>query len=169
MNIDLQPAHLEDELVKLVPLTETDFSILFEVASDPLIWEQHPEQDRWKRAVFEKFFRTAIDSRGAFLIIDSRNGEVAGSSRFYEFDPENGSVKIGYTFIARKFWGGSFNRSLKKLMIDHAFRFVDVVYFDIGVRNIRSRKAVEKLGATEVDHPDPEKCTYALKKEIWGV
>lgn len=165
--MNLQPTDLAITDLQLHPLQEDHFSILYEAASDPLIWEQHPEPDRWKKPVFEKYFRSAIESRGAFLIINKKTGGVAGSSRYYEYDPAAKSIKIGYTFISRKYWGGDFNRSLKKLMLDHAFRFTDTVYFDIGINNIRSRKAVEKLGALLVDNPDPKKCTYALSRRDW--
>lgn len=169
MKIDLQPLHLENDLVRLLPLSEDHFSILYAAAADPKIWEQHPESDRWKKEVFEKYFRSAIESRGAFLIMDSRSGEVAGSSRYYGWNEQEKSIRIGYTFITRQYWGGPFNRSLKELMIGHAFTFAVAVYFDIGVNNLRSRKAVEKLGAEQVNCADPEKCIYVLKKEDWKV
>jgi RimJ/RimL family protein N-acetyltransferase len=138
---------LAGELVRLRPLEENDFEALFAVASDPAIWEQHPEPDRYERKVFEGFFRGAIESKGAFLITDARSGEVIGTSRYLGFNPEKHSVEVGYTFLARRCWGNTYNRELKKLMCDYAFRFVDSVEFRIGAFNRRSRAAVEKLGA----------------------
>ncbi|MBE8726725.1 GNAT family N-acetyltransferase [Flavobacterium hungaricum] len=154
MNLNLQPEILENETVKLVPLQETDFENLFEVASDPLIWEQHPNKNRYEREVFLNFFEGAIESKGAFLIIDKTTNEVAGSTRFYDYEPENKSVFIGYTFYGRKFWGTGFNAQVKKMMLDYAFQAVDKVQFHIGAENFRSQKAIEKLGAIKIDEQE---------------
>lgn len=147
---NLQPEILEDEITKLIPLQESDFDALFEVASDPLIWEQHPMKDRYKKEVFRPFFDAAINSKSAFLILDKETNEIIGNTRFYDYDPEKSSVAIGFTFIARKYWGGLYNKSNKKLLIDYAFQHLDSVLFHIGADNIRSQKAVAKLGAVKI-------------------
>lgn len=144
-------ATLENENVKLVPLNPNDFEELFSVASDPKIWEQHPNKDRYQREVFENFFQGAIESKGAFKIMDKSSNEVAGSTRFYDYNPDENSIFIGYTFYATKFWGSKLNPQVKKLMLDHIFQFVNKVYFHVGKNNIRSQKAMEKLGAKKVD------------------
>ena len=144
-------ATLENENVKLVPLNPNDFEELFSVASDPKIWEQHPNKDRYQREVFEKFFQGAIESKGAFKIMDKSSNEVAGSTRFYDYNPKENSIFIGYTFYATKFWGSKLNPQVKKLMLDYIFQFVDKVNFHVGKDNIRSQKAMEKLGAKKVD------------------
>ena len=149
MNFKFQPI-LENELVKLVPLKQDDFDILYQVASDPLIWEQHPDRYRYKKEVFEKYFEGAIKSGGAFLVLEKNSDEVIGSSRYYDFDKEKKSIAIGYTFLAKKYWGTTYNRAMKNLMLDHAFKFVEKVIFHIGAKNIRSQKAIEKLGASKV-------------------
>lgn len=148
MNIQ---ATLENENVKLVPLNPNDLEELFSVASDPKIWEQHPNKDRYQREVFEKFFQGAIESKGAFKIMDKSSNEVAGSTRFYDYNPKENSIFIGYTFYATKFWGSKLNPQVKKLMLDYIFQFVDKVNFHVGKDNIRSQKAMEKLGAKKVD------------------
>lgn len=144
-------ATLENENVKLVPLNPNDLEELFSVASDPKIWEQHPNKDRYQREVFEKFFQGAIESKGAFKIMDKSSNEVAGSTRFYDYNPKENSIFIGYTFYATKFWGSKLNPQVKKLMLDYIFQFVDKVNFHVGKDNIRSQKAMEKLGAKKVD------------------
>lgn len=146
---DLQPT-LTGTLLELRPLRPEDFPALFAVASDPLIWEQHPEPDRYTRPVFEKFFQGALDSAGAFVVIDRSDGRVIGSSRYYGYDPAASEVEIGWTFLARSHWGGRYNREMKRLMLDHAFRFVDRVVFRIGLRNLRSRRAIERIGGIEI-------------------
>ncbi len=153
LNINWQPS-LENNLVKLVPLAATDFEHLFEVAADPLIWEQHPARDRYKREVFQVFFDAAVSSRTAFLIVDKETNKVIGSTRFYDFKPETSSVAIGYTFLARDYWGGAFNHLVKKLLLDYAFQYVDKVYFHIGSTNVRSQKAIERIGAVKVAEID---------------
>jgi RimJ/RimL family protein N-acetyltransferase len=171
-----QPIHLENELVKLIPLKENDFHRLYAVASDPKIWEQHPDPDRYQENVFRKnFFNGAIESRMAFLIIDQQTHELMGSTRFYDDKPEEPSIAIGWTFIAHKYWGGVYNRSVKKLMLDHAFHYVDKVYFHIGIYNIRSQMGTAKLGAKRLREFEREvlgkksmNVEYVISKDDWS-
>ncbi len=144
-SFDLQPT-LTGALIALRPLRADEFEALYAVASDPLVWELHPESDRWKREVFELFFAGALASKGALAAVDPATGRVIGGSRFYGHDPAARTVVIGYTFLARAYWGGRHNREMKKLMLDHAFRFVDAVLLHVGEDNLRSRRAVEKIG-----------------------
>jgi len=144
--VELQPS-LKGDLIELRPIREEDFDELFECAADPKIWEQHPQKDRYKLDVFEKFFQGAIDSKGGLVIIDCVTKKIIGSSRYYNWDAATKHITIGYTFLRREYWGGKFNRELKTLMITHAFQFADEVFFEIGVNNLRSRKAIEKIGA----------------------
>lgn len=150
MDFSVQPI-LENENVKLIPLDQNDFEEVFAVASDPLVWEQHPNKDRYKREVFKNFFQGAMESGGAFKIIEKDSGEVAGSTRFYDYNSDDNSIFIGYTFYGTKFWGSKLNPQVKKLMLDYIFQFVDKVNFHVGKDNIRSQKAMEKLGAKKVD------------------
>src|SRR5438477_2712713 len=145
VDFDLQPT-LKGDLIELRPLRPGDFEDLFSAASDPLIWEQHPESDRYKREVFQRYFDSALESKGAFAIIERATGRIIGSSRYCNLNPER-KVEIGWTFLERAFWGGACNRELKSLMLAHAFRFVDRVLFVVGEHNIRSQKALEKIGA----------------------
>ncbi|PYL25295.1 MAG: N-acetyltransferase [Verrucomicrobia bacterium] len=145
MYFDLQP-HLKGELIELRPLTPEDWNDLFAVASDPLIWVQHPERDRYKEEVFKIFFREALESGGAFVIIDTKGRRIIGSTRFYGYDPQKSEIEIGWTFLARKYWGGRYNRELKQLMLAHAFKFVENVVFFVGQSNVRSQKATERIG-----------------------
>ena len=129
------------------PLRAGDFEVLYAVASDPLIWEQHPNRDRYRRAVFQNYFNGAIESGGALLVFDSATQSLIGSSRYYDHDEAGSVIAIGYTFLARDHWGGLYNPALKRLMLDHAFRFVERVVFHVGECNTRSRTAMERLGA----------------------
>src|SRR5205814_6453724 len=138
---------LTGQLLHLRPLTPADFDALFSVGSDPLIWEQHPNSDRYKKEVFEIFFRDALASRGALLAIDNKTSRVIGSSRFHGFDETKSEIEIGWTFLARSHWGGLFNREMKHLMLRHAFQFVKSVIFVVGPQNFRSQRALAKIGA----------------------
>ena len=171
MSFDLQP-HLTGELIELRPLTREDWDDLFAVASDPLIWEQHPESGRYKEEVFKVFFREALESGGAFVVIDKENQQIIGSTRFYGYDPAKSEVEIGWTFLARKYWGGRYNAEMKPLLLDHAFQFVETVVFFVGEKNFRSQKAMEKIGAiregiltrTYGNHPPHLNVKYVIKK-----
>ena len=172
---DLQP-RLANALVRIEPLAAADFEALYAVARDPGIWEQHPNPDRHRREVFETFFRGAIESRGALLVFDAVSGALIGSSRYYDLDAAAGTVAIGYTFIDRAHWGRGHNRALKTLMLDHAYGQVERVLFHVGERNLRSRRAMEKLGAVLIGqapiayHGEPANLNviYAIDKAAWA-
>ena len=149
MAFDPQPI-LRGEILELRPLRADDFQALYGVASDPLIWEQHPNSDRYREDVFREFFREAIESGGALVAVDLKDGRVVGSSRFHGHDAAKSEVEIGWTFLARSHWGGRYNGEMKRLMLEHAFKFVDNVVFLVGPQNMRSRRAVEKIGGVLV-------------------
>ena len=160
MILDLQPT-LENELIILRPLREDDFDSLYQVAKDPLIWEQHPCNDRFKREVYTDFFKDSIESNGALLIVDKASVDSA--------------VEIGWSFLARKYWGGVYNKSMKKLMIDYAFESIEDVIFYIGKENLRSQKAVEKIGGIRITESkfqhmikiSQNEFTYRINKNDW--
>jgi RimJ/RimL family protein N-acetyltransferase len=170
-SFDLQPI-LEGELLGLRPLRPEDFQDLYQVASDPLIWEQHPNNDRYEKAVFQGFFREALESGGALVATDSKDGRVIGSSRFHGYDGERSEVEIGWTFLARSYWGGMYNREMKELMLRHAFRFVNSVIFLVGPQNLRSQRAMEKIGGVRVgsrcDSGGRESLVYQITASRFG-
>src|SRR5438876_2485350 len=139
MPFDPQPT-LEGKLLRLRPLRAEDWDALYAVASDPLIWEQHPNSERHQVEVFREFFREAMESGGALIALDSRDARVIGSSRFHGYDEAKSEIEIGWTFLARSHWGGVYNGEMKQLMLRHAFRFVKNVVFLIGPRNLRSQR-----------------------------
>ncbi len=147
MTPDRQPV-LEGALVTLRPSTPADWDALYAVASDPLVWEVHPAHDRWQEPVFRAYFDAGIASGGALTIIDKASGQVIGSSRFDNWDAEADEIEIGWTYLARAWWGGTYNREIKRLMLNHIHRYVRTAVFTVGVDNVRSRKAMEKIGGT---------------------
>lgn len=157
------------------PLKETDFERLYLAASDPLIWEQHPNKNRYQRQQFENYFKGAMESGGAFLVTDATTKEVIGSSRYSDFNAEKGVVSIGYTFFVRSCWGKGYNYALKKLMLDHIFQLVETVQFYIGAVNKRSQVSIERLGAVKTGETEmayfgeaPKlDYIYTITKEQW--
>lgn len=176
MNFSIQPT-LENENYKLTPLQQGNFEVLYKVASDPEVWAMHPNKERYKKEVFQNFFTGALESKGAFLIVDKRSGEVLGSTRFYDYDGENKSILIGYTFYGTSSWGKTINAQVKKLMLDYIFHYVDQVVFHVGRENIRSVKAMEKLGAEKIGEEEIAyfgeeskiNSIFQIKKDDWRI
>jgi N-acetyltransferase len=172
MHFELQPT-LTGTLVELRPLQPADFDDLYAVGSDPLIWEQHPERDRHREDVFKGFFRGAMESGGAFAVIDRKTGRIVGSSRYYGLDEARSEIEIGWTFLARAYWGGVYNREMKELMLRHAFRFVDSVVFLVGPNNRRSQRALEKIGGVRVgmtrrEPGGPESVVFEITRAVFA-
>jgi N-acetyltransferase len=171
---DLQPT-LTGNLLELRPLKSQDFDALFAAASDPAIWSQHPESDRYTRQVFQRYFDGAMESGGAFAIIERSSGRIIGSSRYYNFSATESEVEIGWTFLERAFWGGTYNSELKRLMLGHAFKAVDRVLFIVGEDNVRSQRAVEKIGGKflrKTERADRHggmapNIIYAIERSAW--
>lgn len=170
MPFDYQPV-LRGKLVRLRSLRPEDFRDLYAVAADPLIWVQHPAP-RHEESVFRTFFSESLASGGALVVIDADTGRIIGSSRFHDYRQLESRVEIGWTFLDRSYWGGVYNGEMKRLMMDHAFRFVDVVVFRIGLNNVRSQRAVEKIGGVRVgtctDDGGRESYEYQISAEAFS-
>lgn len=176
MTVDIQPT-LENDQVLVLPLQATDFEALYDAASDPQVWEQHPNKNRWKREVFGTFFDGAMQSQGAFKVVDKSTGSVIGGTRFYDYNAANQSIFIGYTFYAVAYWGKGINHAVKTMMLNHIFQWVSTVYLHIGAENIRSQKAISRLGAEKIGEEEvtyfgesPKlNFVYEISKEKWQV
>ena len=174
MHFNIQP-RLENEQIILLPLQDADFEAMYTVASDPEIWKEHPNKDRWKREIFLTFFEGAIQSKGAFKIIDKISGHIMGSTRYYDYNEADDSILIGYTFYATQYWGKGINHAVKSMMLDYIFQFVSKVYFHIGAENLRSQIAISRLGTTKIAEQEityfgeaPKwNFVYELRKEDW--
>ena len=142
---DFQPT-LVGPTITVRPIVSDDWPQLFAAGSDPEIWKVHPVPDRYTEPAFRKFFDAALNSKKGFVFADQPTGRLIGSSRYYGYEPERSEIEIGWTFIARSHWGGRANREVKRLMLDHAFTFVDTVVFWVGDENWRSQGAMTKIG-----------------------
>ncbi|NNJ73502.1 MAG: GNAT family N-acetyltransferase [Enterobacterales bacterium] len=161
---------LRGKRLMLRPLDTSDFDALFTVANDPLLWQQHPQSDRFKRHVFEEFFQGAVASKAAYVVIDTTSDKVIGSSRFNNPNHTESSIEIGWTFLARSHWGGGYNAELKDIMLRFALPYFNHIYFCVGETNYRSLAAVEKLGAQLCDIKDsarPGNVFYELTNETY--
>ena len=145
---DFQPI-LTGPAVIVRPIIASDWPELFAAGSDPEIWKVHPVRDRYTEPEFRKYFDSAVDSKMGFVFVDRSNGRLIGSSRYYGYEPERSEIEIGWTFIVRSHWGGATNREVKRLMLDHAFTFVDTVIFWVGETNWRSQGAMTKIGGVK--------------------
>jgi len=176
MEINIQPT-LKNEGVILYPLEENDFEALYDVASDPKIWEQHPNKDRWKKEVFQTFFDGALQSKGAFKIAENITGNPIGSTRYYDYNETDNSIFIGYTFYGTSCWGNGINKSVKAIMLDYIFQFVSKVNFHIGSNNTRSQIAIGRIGAQKIAEEEVAyfgeetklNFVYEIPKENWNV
>ena len=170
---DLQPT-LVGERVTVRPLQPQDWEATFAAASDPEIWAVHPASNRYQEPVFRQFFDDAVASGSAFVFVDRERDVIFGSSRYHGLDADLREIEIGWTFMARDYWGGSYNSEVKALMLEHAFRFVGTVIFWVAEENIRSRRAMEKIGGQlrsgivhrEAGGPAPH-VVYEIRKEEW--
>lgn len=167
---ELQPT-LAGDLLELRPMRPEDWNALHAAASDPLIWEQHPESERWREERFRVYFQDGLQSGGALVARDRKTGQVIGASRYHGYKPDESEIEIGWTFLARPYWGGAYNGEMKRLMLEHAFRFVENVVFLVGAENRRSRKAVEKIGGafigTRIDGKRQERVVYRITADAW--
>lgn len=168
--MNIQP-NLKGSLLELKPLNEADYPELYKAASDPLIWQLHPQPNRYQPEIFKEFFIEALNSQGALSITDSKTSKIIGTSRYYDYSPENSSLVIGYTFLTRKYWGGLYNKELKKLMVNYALKYVKTTYFHVGLGNLRSQKAMLNIGGINTGIQEitisygPPKKSYVYKIE----
>jgi RimJ/RimL family protein N-acetyltransferase len=172
-DFDNQPELIGNTL-QLRPLTDSDFEVMLLAASDPLIWAGHPATDRYQRQVFEPYFAARLASGTALAVIEMASGQIVGMSSYYSPPDQLDAIAIGYTFLTREKWGGVANRELKRLMLEHAFSAYDIVYFHVAPNNLRSQKAMLKLGATHLYDTEldlsgvPAMCKcYGLSRAQW--
>lgn len=155
----------------LRPMQADDFDALYAVARDPLIWAQHPASNRHELPVFRAFFDEGLASGGALVAIDRSTDAIIGSSRYHGYDADAREVEVGWTFLARACWGGTWNHEMKQLMLDHAFTAVDRVLFNVGPNNIRSQRAVERIGGERLGlvtgDARGERVVFAITREAW--
>ena len=144
-DFDFQPT-LTGELIEMRPYSDYDFEALYAVAADPLIWEVHPVPERSERPFFKANTDDALSDKGGLVAIERATGEIVGFSRYSQVYVGEGEMEIGWTFLSRHLWGGQHNRDMKRIMLTHALGRFPRVIFRVGEDNVRSRRAMEKIG-----------------------
>ncbi|WP_425075348.1 GNAT family N-acetyltransferase [Psychroserpens sp. S379A] len=175
---------LENERVKLSPLTLDNYHNLIDIAKEPnLIYYSPstistPESLRHYVEVALEGFQTKTVL--PFIIYDKQHEQFAGSTRFGLINWKNKVLHIGWTWLGHQFQGTGLNAHIKFLMLQYAFETLafEKVEFRIDERNQKSRKAVEKLGATlegilrqdtlMTDGFRRSTCCYGILKKEWS-
>ncbi|WP_340063020.1 GNAT family protein [Ascidiimonas aurantiaca] len=181
--MNTEPFILENERAKLEVLTLENHKVLQPVASEKDIIPYSPSR-LGSSADLEKYVKTALEDQVKgisipFIIFDKMVQAYAGCTRFGHIDARNRVLHIGWTWLGKDFRGTGLNSSVKLLMLAYAFEIMNFekVEFRIDERNIRSRKAVEKLGASlegilrsDVIMRDGYRrntCCYGILKSEW--
>ncbi|PHR46184.1 MAG: GNAT family N-acetyltransferase [Fluviicola sp.] len=154
MNFDNQII-LENDLISLSPLSHSHLDKLLPfVLSNPDLLKYSPSPFGTTKA-FEAYIKKAISARNKkerypFVIFDKKSNQYIGSSSYGKFSFENQRLEIGWTWIFKEFQGAGINSQAKFLLLDYAFHQLKMVrvVFKTDVRNVASRKALEKIGAT---------------------
>jgi RimJ/RimL family protein N-acetyltransferase len=168
MNVKLKIEELENEVIFLRQTLREDFEDLYIQGGHQIIWEQHSEKGRYKKDKFLEYFNSGIKNEfGSLTIINKNNNKIVGWTRLYDFKEEDLSVKLGYTFLGKDYWGSNINYNVKKLILDYVFSFLNTVYFDVYEKNIRSQKSVMKLGGI-LNKINSNKHEYILTKKEWS-
>jgi N-acetyltransferase len=151
--VDLR-GRFEGRLAALEPLAVEHERGLYQAALDGELFKWLPEDLGGDRGQLRHWLQTAIDFghmelEVPFAILSMRTGLPVGSTRFHELRLEHLRVEIGWTWLARSVWGSGINIECKLLMLTHAFERVGCrrVEFKTDARNMRSRGALEALGA----------------------
>lgn len=144
-DFDFQPT-LTGAFIAMRPFSDGDFEALYSVASDPLIWEVHPIPERHQRAIFRANMDEALSDKGGLVAIARATGTIVGFSRYSQLYVGEAEMEIGWTFLSRQLWGGQHNRDMKRIMLTHALASFPRVIFRVGRDNVRSRRAMEKIG-----------------------
>jgi len=179
----LSPLVLENEWVRLEPLSQAHIEALWAVADDARVYE-HLSVRFESRADIEAFVSYSLARHDAgtalpFAIVSKAEKRVVGSTSLFDFSPQRRAVEIGWTWHTPDVWGTVINSATKILLLEHAFMQLELVrvYFKTDVRNGRSQRAIEKLGATregvwrkQMQRPDGswrDSVFYSITDDDW--
>lgn len=146
------PTTLKGTTVDLIPLERSHFEALFLAAADEKLWE-HVPTDGSIRENFERMYDFGLTEREKgkqypFVIYHKRSDELIGSTRLFEIFPEDRKLEIGWTWITASHWGTTVNMECKLLLLGFCFEVLGTrrVQLKTDENNVRSRKAIEKIG-----------------------
>jgi N-acetyltransferase len=151
----IHPIRLDGHLVQLEKLSLRHIYALEKVAANPVIW-QHLPIEGWKKDCFWTWVYDSLElqmNKKAFVfaVIDNKSGKAIGTTRFQDMDCQHNKTDIGWTWYDPSVWGNGFNDEAKNLMLTLAFEVWNVVRigFKVDERNLRSQRALEKIGAQQ--------------------
>lgn len=143
---------LTGQTVDLLPLNKEHFSVLENLAKDKQIWEFYT-YDCSDTNTFLNFFNTAFIERDngsqyPFVIFHKQQNKIIGSTRFIDIQPKHKKLEIGTTWLHPDYWGTALNFECKLLLLTFCFENLNAhrVQLKTDVLNVRSRKAIEKIG-----------------------
>jgi Acetyltransferases, including N-acetylases of ribosomal proteins len=154
MNWLQHPVHLHNEYIRLEPLSSGHFDALLAIAQQQEIWQylalDGTDKETLLRELKAAILRRATGEEYAFTIFDNKTNEIIGSTRLYNMFPEHRKLEIGWTWYSPKVWGKGHNIACKLLLLTYAFETLKTlrVQFQAHDKNLRSRAAIQKIGAT---------------------
>lgn len=150
----INPTILEGYFVTLQKLSFEHLEALAQVAQNPIIWRNLPIEG-WQRPIFNKWITKSLQEQEngnalVFVIMEAATNRIIGTTRFQDICHEHRKTDIGWTWFAPEAWGLGFNLEAKNMMLTHAFENWNVlkVGFKVDERNLRSQRALEKIGAS---------------------
>ena len=147
------PTVLESQTVKLMPLEKQHFEELYIAASDKRLWEFIPvdgsDSNKFNQAYEKALTDRETGTQYPFIIYHKHSKKIIGSTRLFEIFPNDRKLEIGWTWIVKEYWGTAINFECKLLLLTFCFETLKAVRVQLKTKdaNMRSRKAIEKLGA----------------------
>jgi len=146
---------LENEVVFLKPLAQEDRQGIFEAGSYPEIWSymstEIEKMDDVNKFVDKALLTKREKTEFPFVIVDKKSGQIIGSTRFMDIDETHKRLEIGTSWISPAFWRTAINTNCKYLLLQYCFEVLNLQRVQIKTdhENIRSQRAIERLGATK--------------------
>ncbi|MEO6902513.1 MAG: GNAT family N-acetyltransferase [Bacteroidia bacterium] len=147
------PMILRGQEIRLIPLEKDHLEELYLAASDRELWQLVPTDCSDKKK-FETAYNFALTEREKgnqypFVIFHNQTKKIIGSTRLFDIYPTDKKIEIGWTWIIKNYWGTTVNLECKLLLLTFCFEILKTVRVQLKTRdtNIRSRKAIEKIGA----------------------
>ncbi|MEK6510864.1 GNAT family N-acetyltransferase [Myroides odoratimimus] len=179
------PTVLEGTTVDLIPLEKGHLEELYQASADKELWRLVPT-DCSDRDTFYDNYQNALIAREKglqypFVIIDKRTQKIIGSTRFFEMYEADKKLEIGWTWITQEYWGSVVNLECKLLLLTYCFEVLKTNRVQLKTKdtNIRSRKAIEKIGGVfegilrkdkiQNDGTTRNAAYYSILDDEWGI
>ena len=152
MFFDVNPILLKGDSVRLEPLSQEHAQGLFNRGQETADWAHMPRTCFVDMADTRQWIDEALQAPGQipFAIVETGKNKAVGSTRFINIRPEHRCVEIGWTWLGKEWQRTAVNTEVKQLLLSHAFERLGCVRveFKTDGRNLRSQRALERIGAT---------------------